>query len=238
MSDASMKKHIATLLSGLTLVCATQPSHAALITGSDTRLGRASTVVDTSSGLQWLSLSETAGLSYQDVNSRLNGSTAWANYRWATEAEILGLFAEASIPDLNDPGDRAYYGTQANADAVASLIQLLGSTYSALAGGVRISSVSGLYGTIYRSSINGFDSVHMAELVLRTNVPMGGGLTSSYGSAATRWSAWGSQSANEYIGSWLVSTVPEPYSIWMLTCSLGLLGWMGRRQRTSRSDLA
>ena len=89
-------------------------AHAALINqGSTTR--------DTDTNLEWLDLTETAGLSYNDVIGGSGGHIA-AGFRYATTAEVGVLFTNAGIGNIvgnNFPADL---------EEAEALVGLLGPT--------------------------------------------------------------------------------------------------------------
>ena len=73
---------------------------------------------DTSTGLQWLDLNQTAGLSYNYVAGQLGLGGAYAGYSFATESQVNQLFADAGIPNVNVGSG----GTVANVPGVTSLM--------------------------------------------------------------------------------------------------------------------
>jgi uncharacterized repeat protein (TIGR01451 family) len=53
---------------------------------------------DTTSGLDWLDLTQTANRSYNDVSSQLGTGGQFAGFRYATQAEVTALFSQFGLP--------------------------------------------------------------------------------------------------------------------------------------------
>jgi hypothetical protein len=53
---------------------------------------------DTRSGLEWLDLSQTQGLSFDQVSTQLGTGGLYAGYRYATSLEAQGLLTEFGLP--------------------------------------------------------------------------------------------------------------------------------------------
>lgn len=88
---------------------------------------------DGSSGLQWLGLDETAGLSYNQVAAQFGAGGTFAGFGFATVSQVDTLFADAGIPDV----DAGFEGTAANVPGVTSL---LGLWHADIAGSFEASS--------------------------------------------------------------------------------------------------
>src|SRR4051812_12326964 len=84
-----------------------QVSEAAILSVSDGVFGANSVTRDSATGLEWLDLSRTAGLSFNAVNAGL-GST-YASWRFATLSEVDLFFVDAGITP-NGPATTANYG--------------------------------------------------------------------------------------------------------------------------------
>ena len=84
-------------LSGLILIIGSQFSNAALVDMDWNTSGDAALMLDTSSGLHWLDLSVTANQSYDFVNTQFQQGGAYEGFRYATQTEVLALWAEAGI---------------------------------------------------------------------------------------------------------------------------------------------
>jgi hypothetical protein len=77
------------------------PALAALIDQDWQSPGDAQLLLDTSTGLLWLDHTPTMDISYNDVTGALGTGGAFDGFRYATEAEVLHLWAEAGISDTN-----------------------------------------------------------------------------------------------------------------------------------------
>jgi hypothetical protein len=53
---------------------------------------------DTTSGLDWLDLTQTGNRSYNDVSSQLGAGGQFAGFRYATQAEVTALFSQFGLP--------------------------------------------------------------------------------------------------------------------------------------------
>ena len=200
---------------------------AALEQRSHPAFGAGSITVDSSSGLAWLTPRVTEGLSFLQVSALLTNDLRFSGFRFATTSDLEGLFVAAAIPDINVPGYGAYYGTSANAQPAQALLNLVGATYRVTVAGTTVLSAAGHYGAPTLNPVNGFLSVPMAEVVLRTGVPTASGLQ-SFASASTDWSSLTVGSAYPGVGSWLVTPVSEPAAPFLALAALAVL-WRLRR---------
>ena len=117
----------------------------AQLTNSDwMTLGDNQILNDGSTGLQWLGLDETAGLSYNFVASQLGTGGEFAGFSFATESQVDTLFSDAGIPDVN----AGFEGTAANLPGVTSLMGLWNAN---VAGGDEANS--GPFGYFYTSDV-------------------------------------------------------------------------------------
>lgn len=94
---------------------AAQSAIAAFVT-MDTSFGANSAVLDSQTGLEWLSLNETVGLTYSQVTSQLGSGQQFAGFETVTRQDVFTLLADAGLTDLgpapvNDP---AYVATAAS----------------------------------------------------------------------------------------------------------------------------
>lgn len=95
---ASMSAKRTLLFIFLNITCMTTQS--ALVERDWFEAGDAGITYDTASGLEWLDLTYTAGLSYSDITQQLAGGTQYEGFRIATEQEITSLFAAADLAEL------------------------------------------------------------------------------------------------------------------------------------------
>src|ERR1041385_8142533 len=93
----------------------------ALIEADDQRFGPGSLTIDTATGLGWLDLPLTVGLSYNQILAESGPDGRFAGFRHAGVDEIAGLFVSAGIPDIGEV-------SEANAVPAMNLIALIGAT--------------------------------------------------------------------------------------------------------------
>ena len=94
---------------------------------SGTLLDLGNVTRDTSTGLDWLDVTQTQGVSVDQVNAGFGGFIA-AGWRFATAAELCGLFASPGDTLSNCPStDITVFDTLSSASA-STLASLLGNT--------------------------------------------------------------------------------------------------------------
>jgi len=77
---------------------------------------------DTGSGLDWLDLTETNNMSYDTVQGQLGVGGAFEGFRYATNAEVISMWANFGI-DLSFPaGEPAVSGIDTRIETVASIL--------------------------------------------------------------------------------------------------------------------
>ncbi|MCK6423717.1 MAG: PEP-CTERM sorting domain-containing protein [Burkholderiaceae bacterium] len=211
------------------LALATTVTYAGLSSASHPIFGPASLTQDTEQGLFWLTPNATVGLSFLEVSNLLATDSRFSGFRVATLQELAGLYAEAGIPDVNTPGYGALYGTPENVPGVEFLQGLTGVTYSLEIAGQNLAETAGFVGSAFTSPVNGFLSVEIGNVVIRGNVPTMTG-PMSFASAYTTWGSLpvGTQAIG--VGTWLVSSVPEPPVL--VSLCLGLLVIAASRKKT------
>lgn len=172
--------------------------------------------IDSSTGLKWLDVSLTAGLTFDEVRT---GEWYSRGFRYATKEELIILFANAGTPD--DGFDLSI----THPAETLELAQLLGPT---LVNPGRI-TVAGFIGTDF------FD-----QDITLSNHPIGQGFSAQLGKIDylttegeahfTGGHPFSNQASDEY-GSFLVSSVPEPstYAI-MLIGLVGVITCVRKRQ--------
>lgn len=95
---------------------------AALLSLNDPQFGQDSITRDTATGLDWLDVTESQGLSFQTVQNQTAAGGTFAGFRHATRSEIFTLWNNAGIPDTSGAV------TQSNFQPIRDLQQLLGRT--------------------------------------------------------------------------------------------------------------
>jgi len=193
----------------LLLACASTGGASALSSADHPIFGAASITRDFPQGLDWLTPNATLGLSFVETQALLTNDPRFAGFRVATLSELGLLYSEALIQDINVAGYGALYGTTANVPGVTLLQGLTGKTYTAQVAGQSLAETAGFVGDAFISPINGFLSVYIGNTGLRLNVNIGSGAL-SFASAYTTWGAATVGTQYTGVGTWLVTSVPEP----------------------------
>lgn len=175
---------------------------------------------DTNTGIEWLDLFHTRGRSYNDVFANLGAGGDFEGFRFATRNEILGLFIDAGIPDI----DVGFAGTPGNVASVSNLIALWNADLW------QINDYNGQFGYFRTAEVVPGPGFHDTGLLW---VPADG---SGRAEATT-----GDQRAGlhpdadpgaTYIGSALVrrAAVPEPASLTLCCVGLAIAAFAFRRK--------
>jgi len=178
-----------TILLALTLLfMAVPPAQAVLYLTGDANFGPNSITVDTSTGLGWLNLSETAGLSYQQVLSDTQAGGMFNGFRFATVPEVLDLYGSAGISGTG------YYPL--STPSIQSLFSLIGTS------GI----INGQPGVLALSGTPSDGGGYFAPAIYVT----GGEYLVSDGGFESGGTGYGSTTSYPELSSWLVKAVPEP----------------------------
>lgn len=105
------------LITALLFLTPALPAHAMLINMDWQTAGDGLMVRDTATNLEWLKLTETAGLPYLTVSTQLGAGGTYAGLRYATNAEVAAVFGDyfgidlimgwyGEVPAYLDPGVR------------------------------------------------------------------------------------------------------------------------------------
>jgi hypothetical protein len=198
----------------------TQIAQAGLIETDWKVAGDKALLQDSASGLTWLDLLGTGGRSYDDVTANLGAGGDYAGFRYATRAEVISLFSDAGIPDI----DVGFGGTALNVPGATNLI----SIWDADLWGLHDSN--GEFG-YFRTAEVPAAGTHDTGLLW---VP--GGLAEAT-SGGQRWGVLSDGSTGpSYVGSALVRTtvtaVPEPATLGLF--GAGLFGLRAFRRRKAK----
>ena len=181
-------------------LCLSLSANGALISTDDAAFGVGSTTTDTESGLEWLDLTFSTGLSYDQITLQTVVGGTFEGFRLALVSDVRGLFDAAGLPtvtsDTNDFG------------AVNALIDLIGSTSSQ--GGflesLGVTGSPGGPGSHLRAGLDFF--IGNGQPLYRVNLGSG---------------AQGDTAAFDSFGGWLVRDarpVSEPGAILLLLSGL------------------
>lgn len=115
-----MIRHI--VIAGLAYCLATAPARAELVAIDLHAPGDARLTLDTRTRLEWLDMTDTAGLSFNQVQPLITAGGAFQDFRYATATEVHDLFVSADITELYASAD---IGEQASVQALLALIGTL-----------------------------------------------------------------------------------------------------------------
>jgi len=153
---------------------------------------------DTETGLDWLDLTATLNLSYNDIEADVGG---WISLgiRHATGSEVCGLFVHALAPAPCPSATSA----SGSGNLVATLQGFVGITDS----GVRAIASNGMFDDGEPSDGVGYGQVGYSVLSMSSQ-------------SSVRENQVFAASASGYVGHWLVRPVPEPSTGLLLAAGL------------------
>lgn len=207
--------HLSTLAAVALLWLSGLPARANLIQADDPQFGANSLTIDTTSGLAWLDLTASAGLSYQQTLADTQPGGIFSGFRFATAQEVLTLYTAADIPGTG------YF--PAATQSILSLIDLIGAT-TFQDGHPEAIGISG-------TADSGGRVVPLIDFLYVDGVP-------TYDVSGVPPSLiYGENTSASGVGNWLVYQIPESPdpSIYVLA-AIGLIAFtlLQRQQRASQ----
>ena len=154
---------------------------AALISVDYQSIGDGLLTHDLDNGLEWLDLTETAGLTYDYVSANLGPSGAFEGFRYANDVEVKGLFISAGVPEP------VVNVSTANYAGVTNLIGFVGDLGQGDGGGYGVTSLDG--------SDLGSPGTHIRSLLQ---------LFGSSGVANNRHTFFDDATSDSFTGHWLI----------------------------------
>ncbi len=191
---------------------------AALVERDFESAGDAQLTYDTETGLEWLDLPLTAGLSFNDMSLLLAPGQIYEGFRLATFEDVAALFENAGILTLTFGG----FANTGESDEVLSLIELLGQTGFA-DGGFPGPAFRGLYDESFSPGTHAYASIGIREIDLFTLATIGQSIDPIQ---------FSDDLSNSSIGTLLVRdavVVPVPAALWLVLSGLGSLLAFGRK---------
>ena len=197
-------RQIVGALVGVMLIGMAVPANATLISNDCGFSGSGDCTLDTVTGFQWLDLTESTSLSFDFVSTQFGSGGQFEGYRYASEAEVFTLFANAGFTNI---GATAF--TPANFAPYSPFVALLGETCP-------VACSPSFPDTI------GFSDTFMGPNVLFPFVQI-----DTFQSEGRAFSGTADPSdGNSSIGSWLIrlpTSVPEPASLLLFLVGLASL---------------
>ena len=173
---------------------------------------------DTESGLNWLDLTETNGLTYDYVSSQLSVGGQFEGFRYATPDEVVALYYSFSINlAATAPQTSTSYDF-----GIMIAAGVLGNTTCAY------DCIANPYGTLGYTSQT-WDEHPSYKVVMGATVDQNSVPTYRTDGSYFQLSAY----STGYTGSYLVQAVPVPAAVWLF--GSGLLGLIGVARRKVRA---
>ncbi len=179
-----------------------------LVEADDPRFGPRTLTIDTTSGLAWLDVSLTTGLSYSQVIADTGPGGRFQGFRYATVPEVVALYAAAGIQESGFCPE-----SSPSLQPVLSLISMLGPTGT-------YNGEPGVWGLSATEPVPGAYQGLGPHLVFQT-----GGAGYCLDGSVCGATYYADSTSFSDLGSWLVTPVPEP-SLWSLGMLLSVAGGM------------
>ncbi|HJV95371.1 MAG TPA: PEPxxWA-CTERM sorting domain-containing protein [Albitalea sp.] len=213
-----------TLVASVIAVSA-QGASAAFLTSSSA-FGANSLVTDTSSGLTWLNLNVTQGMSFNQVAAGLASDPLYADFRVATLAEVDGLF-----------GDAGFYVNSGVIGDTNPTRLAAGASFAAAFTGVQQANGSEFFQGYLGVNMIPIDPIHDVFGMWKAGVAFNPASTTvafAFDDTTGGYSTVGDPGT----GTWLVAKgpvvtpVPEPATYALMLAGLAAVGAVVRRRRS------
>ena len=171
---------------------------------SDAVFGADSITLDTDTGLEWLDVTLSVNRSYLDVSAEFGAGGDFEGFRYASVDDLLGLFTNANIPNVDNY-------SAANVGPGQALANLLGAT----------GFQSGFPETVGFTGTSNELGTRVVGLVDYVVSISGGVATDVYGATATTNADESMALLGDDGGSWLLreasnpALVPLPGAMWL-----------------------
>ena len=215
-----MSRHSVTLAFSFVVLLATcSTCQAALISANDATFGPNSITQDTGTGLDWLDINFSDGMSFQAVASQMGAGGTFAGFRHATAAELNQFMINAGI----DPTAAVAVFNFTPAQNFETLVGGPTAVQSFSGGGVSVGSfivTFGMTSDAPTATTRNYGGTSWTTSTLLGG-PAGFGIAMRGTEVVT--------TANPDYGHWLVRVVPEPGTFALLVTGAAVL--MTRRRR-------
>ena len=221
------------LLPLLLVLCSSTLTAAPVDLGDITRSG----------GLDWLDVTLTRGLSFDDVQTRIASGAAVAGtsftfdaFRYATSDEVHALLLDFGVTMNTARNGAPAYDGPPEQEAIEDFIRTLGDTYDAWSDGlgqpfdVAASGAGYTYGLTGTAASGSVVLAALAYDVERSVRATGAPLDNLVDTASSRHGGFTRTARYDWLGSFLVrqtTAVPAPLGLWVMLA--GLVVMLGRR---------
>jgi len=228
---ARWKSRAAGLVFAAIVFLTTAPVALAALVSANSPYGANTLTLDTSTGLEWLDVTLTQGMSINQVSGQLGSGGLYAGFQYAHASDVHTLILDGGVSSEPIEGST----TAANLTAVNSLISLLGQTFFDNSANT---ATFGLEGWLADHGAVGPNDAEAGMIWLQqrgADCPCASAVANEFATSV------GPGSADPMIGSFLIRSftpsVPEPSTWAMLILGFGGIGFMAYRRRNQSAVL-